>query len=193
VSGEGWKLAVTAPFYEEREHRCSGGVGWQLLAAEQPAHHRPMTPPNHISLIFKLTCGSLGAMTLPSAVPLAELPGRPCPIAATLEIVGERWALLVVREIALGATHFTDIVRGTGAPRDRIAARLKALEAVGVLTRTPYQSTPPRFEYVLTESGRALIPVLDALRAWGAVYAVSADDPDRQPHYPPLSKLKEPR
>ena len=62
---------------------------------------------------------------------LAELPGRPCPIAASLEVVGERWALLVVREIALGSSRFTDIVRGTGAPRDRIAARLKVLEEAG--------------------------------------------------------------
>ncbi|HCB03560.1 MAG TPA: hypothetical protein DEQ43_04800 [Nocardioides bacterium] len=64
--------------------------------------------------------------------PLAQLPGRPCPIAASLEVVGERWALLVVRELALGSTRFTDIVRGTGAPRDRIAARLKVLEEAGV-------------------------------------------------------------
>src|ERR1044072_8873696 len=77
-----------------------------------------------------------------NAVPLAELPGRPCPIAAALELVGERWALLVVREIALGATHFTDIVRGTGAPRDRIAARLKALESAGVVARSQYQTAP---------------------------------------------------
>ena len=124
-----------------------------------------------------------------TAVPLAALPGRPCPIAATLDLVGERWALLVVREIALGATHFTDIVGGTGAPRDRIAARLKALESAGVITRTPYQSTPPRYEYALTESGEALIPVLDALLAWGEVYAVSPDDPDRQQRYRPLSTL----
>ncbi len=68
-----------------------------------------------------------------TTVPLAELPGRPCPIAASLELVGERWALLVVREIAMGSTRFSDIVRGTGAPRDRIAARLKALEAAGVI------------------------------------------------------------
>jgi DNA-binding HxlR family transcriptional regulator len=73
---------------------------------------------------------------------LAQLPGRPCPIAAALELVGERWALLVVREIALDATHFTNILRGTGAPRDRIAARLKALEAAGVVVRTPYQDSP---------------------------------------------------
>ncbi|MGZ4465451.1 MAG: winged helix-turn-helix transcriptional regulator, partial [Nocardioides sp.] len=59
-----------------------------------------------------------------TTVPLASLPGRPCPIAASLELVGERWALLVVREVALGSRRFTDIVRGTGAPRDRVAARL---------------------------------------------------------------------
>jgi DNA-binding HxlR family transcriptional regulator len=126
-------------------------------------------------------------------VSLADLPGRPCPIAATLELVGERWALLVVREIALGATHFTDIVRGTGAPRDRIAARLKALESAGVIARSPYQTAPPRYEYALTEAGEALIPVLDALLAWGAVYAVAPDDPDRPRRYPSLSKPKESR
>ena len=99
--------------------------------------------------------------------PLATLPGRPCPIAAALELVGERWALLVVREIALGATRFSDIVAGTGAPRDRIAARLKALERAGVVARSPYHDGPRRYEYRLTQSGAALIPVLDALLAWG--------------------------
>jgi DNA-binding HxlR family transcriptional regulator len=128
-----------------------------------------------------------------SAMPLASLPGRPCPVAAALELVGERWALLVVREIALGATHFSDIVRGTGAPRDRIAARLKALESAGVVVRSPYHSAPPRYEYRLTESGEALIPVLDALLAWGKVHAVSPADPDRQRRYRPFSELKESR
>ena len=128
-----------------------------------------------------------------STVVLAELAGRPCPIAAALELVGERWALLVVREIALGATHFGDIVAGTGAPRDRIAARLKALESAGVVARSPYQSAPTRYEYRLTGSGEALIPVLDALLAWGKLHAVSPDDPDRQHKYRPFSELKESR
>ncbi|OBB18231.1 HxlR family transcriptional regulator [Mycobacteriaceae bacterium 1482268.1] len=121
--------------------------------------------------------------------PLAELPGRPCPIAAALEVVGERWALLVIREIALGATRFGDIARGTGAPRDRIAARLKALEGAGIVTRVPYHDGPVRYEYRLTESGQALIPVLDALLAWGKRYAVAPDDPDRQRRYRPMSEL----
>lgn len=119
-------------------------------------------------------------MTAVSTQPiaLADLPGRPCPIAAGLEVVGERWALLVVREIALGAHRFTGIVAGTGAPRDRVAARLKALTETDVVERRQYQSGPDRFEYHLTESGRALVPVLEALLAWGRAWAVSPDDPD---------------
>ena len=112
-------------------------------------------------------------------VTLADLPGRCCPIAAALDLVGERWALLIVRELALGNSHFQDIVRGTGAPRDRVAARLKALDEAGVIRRVPYQAAPPRFDYQLTESGRALIPVLDALLAWGLDHAVDPNDPDR--------------
>ena len=123
-----------------------------------------------------------------ATVPLAGLPGRPCPIAAALELVGERWALLVVREIALGSTRFGDIVRGTGAPRDRIAARLKALEAAGVVERSSYQQRPERFEYHLTESGRDLLSVLDALIGWGVKHAVAPDDPDRMTHYRRLSR-----
>lgn len=108
---------------------------------------------------------------------LADLPGRPCPIAAALEVVGERWALLVVRELWLGAHRFGEIVAGTGAPRDRIAARLQALEAVQVVERRRYQTSPERYEYHLTASGRALIPTLEALLAWAREYAVVSDDP----------------
>lgn len=129
-----------------------------------------------LSLIFKLSSGML--MLMP-AVTLAELPGRPCPIAAALELVGERWALLIVRELALSNTRFQDIVQGTGAPRDRVAARLKALEEAGVIRRILYQATPARFDYRLTDSGRALLPVLDALLTWGLDHAVHPSDPDR--------------
>lgn len=126
-----------------------------------------------------------------SRVPLATLPGRPCPIAAAMKVVGEKWALLVVREIALGAKRFSAIVSGTGAPRDRIAARLKTLEAAGVIARTPYQRNPCRDEYELTESGRGLLPVLDALLVWGADHAVAADDPLRPAHYRPIDRTQE--
>ncbi len=121
-------------------------------------------------------------VTSPRALPLADLPGRPCPIAASLELVGERWSLLVVRELSLGSHRFTDIVAGTGAPRDRITARLKALLEAGVIERRQYQSGPDRFEYHLTESGQALLPALEALLTWGRAYAVDPDDPDLDRH-----------
>lgn len=134
-----------------------------------------------LGLTFKLTRVTLAGMTSSATRPafpsLAELPGRPCPIAASLEVVGERWSLLVVRELWMGSHHFGEIVQGTGAPRDRIAARLKLLESAGVVARIQYQEAPQRFEYHLTESGKALVPVLKALLEWGREYAVP-DDPD---------------
>lgn len=112
-------------------------------------------------------------MCKPSGVVvLSELPGRPCPIAAALEVVGDRWALLAVREVHLGAHRFSDVLAGTGAPRDRLAARLKDLVAAGVLERRPYQDAPPRSDYHLTEAGQELVPVLAALKAWGRRWAV---------------------
>lgn len=123
-------------------------------------------------------------------VSLADLPGRCCPIAAALDMVGERWALLIVRELALGNSRFQDIVRGTGAPRDRVAARLKTLEEAGVIRRVPYQAAPPRFDYQLTGSGRALVPVLDALLAWGLDHAVHPNDPDRDRYRWARAKLQ---
>ena len=123
-------------------------------------------------------------------VPLVELPGRPCPVAATLELVGERWSLLVVREVALGEHRFSGIVAGTGAPRDRVAARLRSLTEAGVLERRQYQSGPDRFDYHLTASGRDLLPVLGALLTWGRAHAVAPDDPERDHHRETLRLLR---
>lgn len=95
------------------------------------------------------------------------LPGRPCSMAAALSLVGEKWALLAVREIFWGNHRFDEIARNTGAPRDRLAARLRSLEAAGVVERQPYSERPPRFEYHLTPAGRDLSTVMDALRSWG--------------------------
>jgi DNA-binding HxlR family transcriptional regulator len=118
-----------------------------------------------------------------SAVDLAELPGRPCTIAAALELVGERWSLLVIREVSLGNHRFSDIARGTGAPRDRLTARLNALVAAGVLEKRPYSDTPPRSGYHLTASGRDLLPVLQALLQWGDRWAAE-EPPVRLTHAP---------
>jgi DNA-binding HxlR family transcriptional regulator len=92
---------------------------------------------------------------------------RECSIADALEILGDRWTLLVVRECQYGSHRFNAIQQNTGAPRDILASRLKRLEAAGILRREPYSMRPPRHEYLLTESGRELLPVLLALREWG--------------------------
>ena len=117
-----------------------------------------------------------------TTIDLARLPGRPCSMAAALELVGERWSLLVIRELSLGSHRFSDIVTGTGAPRDRIAARLRTLVEADIVERRQYQSGPDRFEYHLTEAGDALLPALGALLAWGRTYAVAPDDPDLDRH-----------
>ncbi|SDK49587.1 transcriptional regulator, HxlR family [Glycomyces sambucus] len=96
---------------------------------------------------------------------------RECAIADALEVIGDRWSLLVIREISYGTRRFNDFQERTGAPRQILAARLKKLEAAGVIERRPYSEHPPRFEYLLTEAGLALTPVLRALRSWGEEYA----------------------
>jgi DNA-binding HxlR family transcriptional regulator len=101
-----------------------------------------------------------------------DLKGRPCSIAGALAVVGDRWSLLAVREVMFGNHRFSEIVRNTGAPRDRLAARLKVLVESGVLERRQYQDSPPRWSYHLTQSGKALSPVLQALRQWGDDYVV---------------------
>ncbi len=95
--------------------------------------------------------------------------GRPrvCSIADALEVVGERWSLLVLREISFGVHRFTDIQVNTGAPRETLALRLRKLEEAGVIERRQYSDHPPRDEYLLTHAGRELTPVLTALREWG--------------------------
>ncbi|WP_331769264.1 winged helix-turn-helix transcriptional regulator (plasmid) [Embleya sp. NBC_00888] len=82
-------------------------------------------------------------------------------------MVGEKWALLAVRELGFGNHRFDAIARNTGAPRDILTTRLRALETAGILERRRYQDRPPRFEYHLTEQGRALAPVLQTLASWG--------------------------
>jgi DNA-binding HxlR family transcriptional regulator len=97
--------------------------------------------------------------------------GRGCPIAAALDIVGDRWSLLVLRDLSRGVHRFNDLQARTGAPRDRLATRLRELEDAGVVARHRYSEHPPREEYVLTDAGRAIAPVLHELETWGESYA----------------------
>jgi DNA-binding HxlR family transcriptional regulator len=92
---------------------------------------------------------------------------RRCSITDALSIVGDRYALLIAREIRYGRTRFTDIAATTGAPRDVLTARLRKLEEAGVIERRRYSERPPRYEYLLTPSGNELHPILLALKEWG--------------------------
>jgi DNA-binding HxlR family transcriptional regulator len=116
----------------------------------------------------------------PAPLGVPPVAGRPCSVAAALEIVGDRWSLLIVREVIFGNHRFGEIARNTGAPRDRLAARLKALVAAGVLEQREYQASPPRSDYHLTKAGRDLGTVLQVLREWGDEWAVAT---------PPVSVL----
>jgi DNA-binding HxlR family transcriptional regulator len=102
---------------------------------------------------------------------------RACSIARTLELVGERWALLALREVFLGVRRFDAIQRNTGAPRDVLSARLHKLLSAGLLERRQYQERPVRFEYRLTEAGRDLLPVLLTLMEWGDKHLVDGTPP----------------
>jgi DNA-binding HxlR family transcriptional regulator len=93
---------------------------------------------------------------------------RVCSIASALEILGERWTLLVLREIHFGVHRFDGIQRNTGAPRDVLTKRLNRLIDAGVVERRQYSERPPRFEYHPTKAGEELRPVLFLLNAWGA-------------------------
>jgi DNA-binding HxlR family transcriptional regulator len=98
-------------------------------------------------------------------------------VARTLEIVGEKWALLAVREVFLGNRRFDEMVRRTGAPRDTLAARLRTLTGAGILERRPYSEHPARYEYRLTEAGLDLYPVILTLMRWGDKYLATAAGP----------------
>lgn len=101
-----------------------------------------------------------------------------CSIARALEVVGERWTLLIVREALGGTRRFDDFQRALGIARNVLSARLERLVEEGVLARRPYRIRPERFEYVPTPKGEELLPVTLALLAWGdRHYADPADGP----------------
>lgn len=102
---------------------------------------------------------------------------RRCSIANALTVVGERWSLLVLREIFFGQCQFDQIVRNTGTSRDILAARLKTLVSAGVLEKRQYEAHPPRYEYTLTEAGRGLLPILLNLMDWGDRYVTAGEPP----------------
>jgi DNA-binding HxlR family transcriptional regulator len=97
-----------------------------------------------------------------------------CPIARTLDLIGDRWTLLIVRDLVFGATKFKQFLEHSpGMPTKMLADRLKSLEAHGLVERSVYSQHPLRAEYRLTDAGRSLEPVLAAIAGWGMEHALS--------------------
>lgn len=93
--------------------------------------------------------------------------GMRCSIAGALERIGDRWALLIIRDLSLGISRFDDLRARTGIPAATLSSRLAHLTASGIVERVRYQDRPPRDEYRLTKMGRDLWKVSVALREWG--------------------------
>ncbi|HEY0516196.1 MAG TPA: helix-turn-helix domain-containing protein [Solirubrobacteraceae bacterium] len=100
-----------------------------------------------------------------------------CSIAGALEVVGERWSLLIVRDILLGLRRFDELQSHLGVARNVLQARLTRLQEHGVIERVPYQQRPLRHEYRLTDKGLDLWPTVVALMNWGDRYATPAGGP----------------
>ena len=90
-----------------------------------------------------------------------------CPIARALSVVGDRWTVLILRELFLGARRFEEFQVQTGMSSHLLSTRLKRLEADGVVSRRPYSERPVRHEYRLTDKGLDLYPLLLSLKSWG--------------------------
>jgi len=100
-----------------------------------------------------------------------------CSVAQCLEIVGEWWSMLIVRDAFLGVTRFEEFQRRLGISRNILQQRLSRLVDSGVLVRVPYSDHPPRDDYRLTDKGRDLWPVLTTMRQWGDRYAAPLGPP----------------
>lgn len=106
-------------------------------------------------------------------------PDQVCSIARTLEVVGERWTLLVLRDALFGLRRFDEFRASLGIASNVLAARLDRLCSEGLLERRPYQSRPERHEYLLTDKGRDLAPVLLMIMKWGDRYYPDPGGPPR--------------
>ena len=100
-----------------------------------------------------------------------------CSVAQCLEVVGAWWSMLIVRDAFFGVTRFDDFQERLGISRNILLQRLNRLVEAGVLTRVAYSEHPPRSDYRLTDRGRDLWPVLNAMREWGDKYAAPLGPP----------------
>src|SRR6266480_1323133 len=107
--------------------------------------------------------------------------GLDCPIAKTLDVIGDRWTLLIVRDLLRGTHKYQDLLDSLeGISTNLLAERLARLVDEGLITRTMYSDKPPRAEYHLTEQGQQLGSVVDSLFEWGVKWRQWGDAPELQ-------------
>lgn len=101
-----------------------------------------------------------------------ELPA--CPVETTLTLIGDKWKVLILRDLLTGTKRFGELKKSIGNVSQKVlTAQLRAMEENGLLIRTVYAEVPPRVEYTLTEMGESLKPILDAMRNWGEGFKAS--------------------
>ncbi len=99
-----------------------------------------------------------------------------CPVETTLTLIGDKWKVLILRDLLPGTKRFGELKKSIGSVSQKVlTAQLRAMEASGLVNRTVYAEVPPRVEYSLTELGQSLKPVLDALQIWGENYKETLD------------------
>ncbi len=100
---------------------------------------------------------------------MKELP--PCPVETTLMMIGDKWKVLIIRELLPGTKRFNEIHHSIdGVSQKVLTQKLREMESDGLLERKVYAEVPPKVEYSLTELGKSLGPVLDSLKEWGEMY-----------------------
>lgn len=98
-----------------------------------------------------------------------ELPG--CPVETTLHLIGDKWKVLIIRDLLTGTKRFSELMRSvSGITQKVLTSHLRSMEAAGLINRKVYAEVPPRVEYSLTETGYSLKPILDSMVAWGTNY-----------------------
>jgi DNA-binding HxlR family transcriptional regulator len=108
-----------------------------------------------------------------------DYPALDCSVAKALEVIGERWSLLIVRSVMHGNRRFGEMQESLGIARNVLSARLQRLVDEEILERRAYSESPPRYEYFLTQKGLDLWPALIALLHWGERYSPSPEGPRR--------------
>ena len=94
-----------------------------------------------------------------------------CPVEMTLQLIGDKWKVLIIRDLLTGTKRFNELMRSvTGITQKVLTSHLRAMEAAGLVNRKVYPEVPPRVEYSLTQTGFSLKPVLDSMVQWGAAY-----------------------